>query len=199
MRHRWELSVLLFALVFAISGCTGDLGPQWLALRADRASIVFNAPGLAGTTGRFLSGPAADHSYTLEVGTWTSAALPFPKAQIFLHRLEPGYRYTDRFDLEAFVEGRDFFRRDTLVFQPMELSRNGIGDIEIRRFSADSVACVAFGQDFGDTVWDPASIGARNTERLLGYYCANGSAELSKATVERVINGIGVRSKEAPG
>ncbi len=71
-----------------------DLGREWRALSATDTSLIFTAPDLESAGKRFVESDAPDYSHSIEVGTWASPSSLFPKAQLILQKLSPGYSFT---------------------------------------------------------------------------------------------------------
>lgn len=182
-------------LVAAPAAVAGDTGPEWVALTADQARIVFVAPGLEDLRVRYLRGNSEDHSYTVEIAFWSGTAAHHDKALVEYTKLSPGYHYRATYDPKVFLEQDESFEGESLSFERVRRNGNRLGLIQSRRFSFADTQCLVFTQYWGESGSDTSSAG---TEMLYGYYCADPGRPLTDTLREAVISGLGVKGKAVP-
>ena len=173
-----------------------DLGREWRALSATETSLVFTAPGLESAGKRFLESDAPDYSHSMEVGTWASPSLLFPKAQMILQKLSPGYSFTYDIEIEKFIKNLKFLNNKNPSINEIKLTSNSIGEILYRTFSFDVFECIAFGQNFGDIVYEARVLDY--SDLLFGFYCGDSGKKLSSDMITQVIESIGVKGGATP-
>jgi len=198
MRLKTELRWALLAVGCFLIGCAEDAGREWTSLRAADTSLIFTAPGLESTTKRFLRSEAENYSHTIEIGLWASPVKPFPKAQMLLQILTPGYVYTSGMDIEQYIRGLNFLKEKSPSIGPTAYAASKIGRLAYRVFTFDDLECMALGHNFGDLAIDemPRELTGKNI--LIGFYCADPGHTLSPEVIAQVGQGIAVKGFGPP-
>ncbi len=186
-------SILLPAALLALSlvASAKAAGDEWESITPDDAKIVFNAPGLFGS-GQFAKWSRYD--VKMQVGMWAHGSL-YPRAEIFLQELQPGYLLTRETKLKGSLANWDFLKRGTLDLGAKEKAANVLGRVEYRRFSIKELNCVGFGQHYGTPTEADNDRGVA-PHYITGYYCDD--KPLSDSTVEAVVHALGVRGYKVP-
>ncbi len=187
-------SILLPAALLALSlvASAKAAGDEWESITPDDAKIVFNAPGLFGS-GQFAKWSRYD--VKMQVGMWAHGSL-YPRAEIFLQELQPGYLLTRETKLKGSLTNWEFLKRGTLDLGAKEKAANVLGRVEYRRFSIKELNCVGFGQHYG------IQTGGYDNDRgvaphyITGYYCND--KPLSDSTVDAVVHALGVKGYKVP-
>lgn len=190
-------AVVFMAAVIAVGvaaseGTAQNLGQKWKPITEEQTSFRFSAPGLEGTTRRFLISRRDDHAITIEYGVWKSRALQVPKAVIVLRSLAPGYSFTSGLDLKKYIESLNFAKNDSLSIRDADVVVNAIGRVRYRLFSTTENTCVAFGQNFGAYAGvGPYAMGDLDgSDLLFGFYCAAPDQTLDQPDAVKIVKAI---------
>lgn len=173
-----------------------DLGREWRALSATETSLVFAAPGLESAGKRFMESDAQDYSHSTEVGIWASPSSLFPKAQLILQKLSPGYSFTYGIEIENFINRLEFVVKRNPSIGAKQSTSNSIGEILYRKFTFDDFECIAFGQNFGDLAYEARVLDY--LDLLFGFYCGDSGKKLSSDMITQVVRSIGVKGVATP-
>ncbi len=187
-------SILLPAALLALSlvASAKAAGDEWESIIPDDAKIVFNGPGLIGS-GQFAKRSRND--VTMQVGMWAHESL-YPRAEIFLQELQPGYLLTRETKLKGSLANWEFLKRGTLDLGAKEKAANVLGRVEYRRFSIKELNCVGFGQHYGILTGGYDNDRGVAPHYIVGYYCDDKS--LSDSTVDAVVHALGVKGYKVP-
>ena len=190
-----------FVPTFVVTFCFGfaqaqDLGREWRSLEVSETSLIFTAPGLESAGKRFMLSNAPNYSHTTEVGIWASPSVLFPKAQIVLQKLSPGYSFTYGMEIDKFINNLKFVRDKNPTVGERTSASNSIGEIVYRKFSFGEFECIAFGQNFGDPAYDPQVLDY--LDLLFGFYCGDSGEKLSSISIAQVVKSIGVKGAGSP-
>ena len=169
----------------------GNLGREWNSLDATESSFIFTAPGLDTARKRYMHSSAQDYSHTTEIGIWSSPSSLFPKAQLVLQKLAPLMYYTYGIRIERNIERLNFLTDKNPSIGERKTAINNIGEIVYRKFTFDDFECIAFGQNFGDTVHDSRIL--RFSDLLTGFYCGDRGEKLSSDMILQVVRSIGIK------
>ena len=197
--HRWIRRTRSWFGAIAILGLLGgqasaqSLGSEWTAVPAEKAKIIFVAPGLDDKIGRYMQMTDDGFSYTLEVAFWTGFVAPLPTAIVHYFKALPGHHIRDEYDPKTFVKSFKFFKDKGLRFESRHNLGNKLGQLGWRRFSFDDIACVGFVEYFGISSSDGPTVG---TDRISGYYCADPGSPLSDEAAKAALKGLGLRGEE---
>ena len=185
-------SILLPAALLALSlvASAKAAGDEWGAITPDDAKIVFNGPGLFG--GQFAK--QSRHDVTMQVGMWVHGSL-YPRAEIFLQELQPGYLLRRKIELKTSLTDWGFLEGGALDLGAKEKAINALGRVEYRRFSIKDLNCVGFAQHYGRPSEADNDRGIP-PHYITGYYCDD--KPLSDSTVDAVVHALGVKGYKVP-
>ncbi len=139
---------------------------------------------------------APDDSHSTEIGIWSSTSSLFPKAQLVLQKLAPLMYFSYGFEIEEYIKRMKFLADKNSSIGERKSATNSIGQIVYRKFTFDDFQCMAFGQNFGDTVHDSRIL--QFSDLLRGFYCGDRGEKLSSDRIVQVVDSIDVKGAGTP-
>jgi len=169
--------------VLALAGCTQEY-PAWQPAPPQVSRIVFDAPGLAGTTRETVWRQAPGYYADDELTYWYRARSAPPVAQITRRSLAPNLSFLTLPELKDLATEFGAYTQRPVALGPTGRSVNGLGSVEHLVFQIGGNDCIAFREVAGRAVAQPNIYVPTGNTLLLGYYCAEPGVQLTPA--ERV-------------
>jgi hypothetical protein len=175
---------------------TTEARTQWKEITEEKAKLLFYWPGPGVPRATFKQG--TDSFSFLEMGHWQAGDGLWPQVYIVLRELKADLQYTEGGSLREGIEKT--FNTMRITFGAVGTSANGMGKLELQRFTLHStteIACVGMRQSYGPLGEIPGKR-ALGDSLIFGWYCAEPGATLSEETITQFLRGIGVRGIALP-
>jgi hypothetical protein len=180
--------------VLTLAGCASEYPyPPWQPAPPQAGRIVFDAPGLAGTTRETVWRQAPGYYADEELTYWYRDRSAPPVAQITRRSLAPNRYFLTLPELRDLATEFGASTQRPVALGPTGRSVNGLGSVEHLVFRIGGNDCIAFREVAGRAVAQPNIYVPTGNTLLLGYYCAEPGVQLTPAEHADILQALDLK------